>query len=251
MIRINLKEVLEKKNLTMTDVHEKTNISKNTLSLMANNKSKGIQFDTLDKLLEFLSVDVDEIIQFTSQKELDLIKVFLDQIIIGETNFIEKFEDIFAPVPEKTFEESEEFYYDKIEKLNLPPLGYCDSLRSKINAKFLISYDNITFSFTLEIEYVISAIKNKTKVKEKFEKSQFYNGEKFEEYYYIDSFESFYIFIRGLNDKLKNINLSNRQKDYIEQEISAISYNNIPKSVLDFMKEYEVDDKNNPSINFF
>jgi hypothetical protein len=103
----------------------------------------------------------------------------------------------------------------------------------------------------LEIEYVISAIKNKTKVKEKFEKSQFYNGEKFEEYYYIDSFESFYIFIRGLNDKLKNINLSNRQKDYIEQEISAISYNNIPKSVLDFMKEYEADDKNNPSINFF
>lgn len=63
MIRIDLKGILKKKGMTMTQLHEKTGISQNALSLLANEKSGGIQFNTLDKILTALQVEIGELIE--------------------------------------------------------------------------------------------------------------------------------------------------------------------------------------------
>lgn len=65
MIKFNLGRIMEEKNLTIQDVYEKTGISRNTISQMINKEPKGIQFETLDKLLNNLNLTVESLIQFT------------------------------------------------------------------------------------------------------------------------------------------------------------------------------------------
>ncbi|WP_270748136.1 helix-turn-helix domain-containing protein [Enterococcus lactis] len=62
MYKINLKNILKKKGKTMTWLHEQTKISKNTLSLISNNSSKGIQFDTLEKICLSLDITPNDLI---------------------------------------------------------------------------------------------------------------------------------------------------------------------------------------------
>lgn len=64
MIRVRLKEILNEKGMTLTELHELTGISKNTLSLIANNQSKGIQFETMEKLILKLGVSFDQFFEF-------------------------------------------------------------------------------------------------------------------------------------------------------------------------------------------
>lgn len=64
MIEFKLGEVMKEKNLTIQDVYEKTGVSRNTISQMINKEPKGIQFDTLDKLISNLKIPVDQIIKF-------------------------------------------------------------------------------------------------------------------------------------------------------------------------------------------
>lgn len=63
MIRIRLKEVLENKGITITELHERTGISKNTISLMVNGKNKGIQFDTLNRILKATNVKLTDLLE--------------------------------------------------------------------------------------------------------------------------------------------------------------------------------------------
>lgn len=67
MITINLRNVLEKKDISIKEIFEKTGISRNTLSLMANGKTTGIQFDTLEKLLGVLDCDIEDLITYSQQ----------------------------------------------------------------------------------------------------------------------------------------------------------------------------------------
>lgn len=64
MIKFNLGEIMEKRNLTIQDVYEKTGVSRNTISQMINKEPKGIQFDTLDKIVSNLNVSVDQLIKY-------------------------------------------------------------------------------------------------------------------------------------------------------------------------------------------
>jgi|SRR5699024_10861033 len=72
---INLKDVLNKKGLSIKEIHEKTGISRNTLSMMANDKTNGIQFDTLASLLEVLDCTVSELIEYTNIHTFNKIEV--------------------------------------------------------------------------------------------------------------------------------------------------------------------------------
>lgn len=78
MIKIKLKEIIDKKKITLTEIHQATGISKNTLSLIANGSSKGIQFDTLDKLLSFLNVDLSTLIEYKNDFSYDLGEFSID-----------------------------------------------------------------------------------------------------------------------------------------------------------------------------
>ncbi|MFY0761026.1 helix-turn-helix transcriptional regulator [Metabacillus dongyingensis] len=67
MIKVNLKQLLKKKGMSMTELHEKTGVSQNALSLMANGKSNGIQFNTLDKILKATNASLDEVLEHTGE----------------------------------------------------------------------------------------------------------------------------------------------------------------------------------------
>lgn len=95
MIKIKLKEIIEKRNITLTEIHQATGISKNTLSIIANGTSKGIQFDTLDKLLSFLNVGVSELIEHQNDYSYDLSEFVIDfETKVIETSILMNYKDV-------------------------------------------------------------------------------------------------------------------------------------------------------------
>ncbi len=58
MLRFALNDFMDKENLSIQDVANKTGISRPTISQFYNNKGKGIQFETLDKIVRGLDIDV-------------------------------------------------------------------------------------------------------------------------------------------------------------------------------------------------
>ena len=65
MISTNLKILLAERSLTISKVCEDTGISRTTLTALCSNKSKGIQFDTLDTLCNYLNVLPEDILTFS------------------------------------------------------------------------------------------------------------------------------------------------------------------------------------------
>ena len=61
MIVFRLKEIMEEKNLKISDLNEQTGISRNSISSLLNGKTRGIQFDTLEKITIALNVDVADL----------------------------------------------------------------------------------------------------------------------------------------------------------------------------------------------
>lgn len=66
MIKFELKKALAERQETMSNVSKATGIAKNTLSLLSNGTSKGIQFDTLEKICNYLDATPDELIKIVS-----------------------------------------------------------------------------------------------------------------------------------------------------------------------------------------
>ena len=52
---------MDREHLSIQEVYEGTGISRNTISQLYNGKSKGIQFETLTKLVEYLDVEPEEL----------------------------------------------------------------------------------------------------------------------------------------------------------------------------------------------
>lgn len=65
MIKFKLREIMEKRNIKISDLHQQTGISRNSLSLLINGKSQGIQFDTLERIIDALNVGVGELLEKT------------------------------------------------------------------------------------------------------------------------------------------------------------------------------------------
>ncbi|PTJ37167.1 transcriptional regulator, partial [Staphylococcus simulans] len=56
MIQSRLSVLMAERGLKIADLYEETGISKTTLMAIAENTGKGVQFDTVDKLCNFLGV---------------------------------------------------------------------------------------------------------------------------------------------------------------------------------------------------
>lgn len=56
MIKSRLSVLMAERGLKISDLYEETGISKTTLMAIAENSGKGVQFDTVDKLCNFLGV---------------------------------------------------------------------------------------------------------------------------------------------------------------------------------------------------
>lgn len=62
MIKNNLAVILAERGLKMIDVINGTGINKNTISSLVNNKATGIQYETLDKICDFLDITPGELL---------------------------------------------------------------------------------------------------------------------------------------------------------------------------------------------
>lgn len=60
MLICNLSVLLAERNLSITQVSHNTGISRTTLTSLASNHSKGIQFDTLNELCIYLNISPEE-----------------------------------------------------------------------------------------------------------------------------------------------------------------------------------------------
>ena len=80
MLRCNLAIILAEKNLRITKVSNDTGISRTTLTALCNNNSQGIQFDTLNKLCNYLEVKPNELIQHIP------IEITVNHVIVNQTH---------------------------------------------------------------------------------------------------------------------------------------------------------------------
>ena len=64
MVRCNLSVLLAERNIKITKVSKDTGISRTTLTYLANNYSKGIQYDTLNTLCNYLHVKPEDLISY-------------------------------------------------------------------------------------------------------------------------------------------------------------------------------------------
>ncbi|UTH14062.1 helix-turn-helix domain-containing protein [Macrococcus equipercicus] len=68
MIKVNLKDILRKKGMTLSELHELTGISMNSLSIFQNQKRDGVQFATLEKIATALNVSLSDILQIVQDE---------------------------------------------------------------------------------------------------------------------------------------------------------------------------------------
>ena len=60
MIKNNLKALLEQENISINKVALDTGISRQALTSIANNETSGMQFETIDTLLNYFNVSIDK-----------------------------------------------------------------------------------------------------------------------------------------------------------------------------------------------
>lgn len=76
MLMLNLKQIMDEQHKSIQDVFEGTGISRNTISQLYNGKSKGIQFSTLTKLVDYLEIYPEEM--FTEVTDYKSLKFDVD-----------------------------------------------------------------------------------------------------------------------------------------------------------------------------
>lgn len=69
MLKFTLKEYMDQSGMSIQAVADKTGISRTTISAFYNEKSQGIQFDTLNKLVNGLGVEVYELFENVFPKD--------------------------------------------------------------------------------------------------------------------------------------------------------------------------------------
>ena len=69
MILITLKELLLKKDMTISELSRLTGMSRSTITLIRDNKTKNIDFDSIDKLCRALSCKPGDFIEHIDKEE--------------------------------------------------------------------------------------------------------------------------------------------------------------------------------------
>ena len=68
-IHINLNVMMAKRNIGLSELAEKVDITNANLSILKNNKAKAIRFSTLEALCKALSCQPGDIIEFREDEE--------------------------------------------------------------------------------------------------------------------------------------------------------------------------------------
>lgn len=72
MIINHLPTLLAERRLKVADAVRATGVSKTTLHKIYNDQSSRIDFETIDKLCEYLEVEVGDIFEYIKQQEADI-----------------------------------------------------------------------------------------------------------------------------------------------------------------------------------
>lgn len=78
MISLNLEYLLAKQRMSIKQLSEKTGINRASLSQMANNETKMIKFDSLNKILNALSASPEELIVYEPDSNFAITHVSVD-----------------------------------------------------------------------------------------------------------------------------------------------------------------------------
>lgn len=70
-MKVNLRVLLAERNLKMTDVIRDTKLSKTAVRGLFHETSKGIQYDTLEVLCEYLDCGVEDLLKLEKVKRID------------------------------------------------------------------------------------------------------------------------------------------------------------------------------------
>ncbi|MFU2205316.1 helix-turn-helix domain-containing protein [Streptococcus pluranimalium] len=68
MIKINLKDLMKKNKISINKLSNETGLSRPTLTSLLNNESKGVQFDTLETLLDYFDVSLTDLLTVTDRE---------------------------------------------------------------------------------------------------------------------------------------------------------------------------------------
>ncbi len=66
-IIINLKQILKEKNVTSKELCEYVGITEANMSILRSGKAKGIRFETLEKICEYLKCKPGDIIDYLGE----------------------------------------------------------------------------------------------------------------------------------------------------------------------------------------
>ena len=69
IVRNNLRILMARDRLTIQDVHEKTGLSRTTISKLYNESSAKIGFETITALCELFNCEVQDLLYLESNKE--------------------------------------------------------------------------------------------------------------------------------------------------------------------------------------
>lgn len=169
MLKCNLAVLLVERNIKISELHKRTGISRTTLTALAQNQSKGIQFDTFDTLCNFLNVKPNDLFtQEPFEYDFEVIEAFeyekeYDVHINAEIKYCnENFLTDFMCTA--TFWKMNDFEPDKITDIQIAP-----NLPDKIKS-ILLSVP-ITFKVSFEQE-LVEAIKADLIVRYSLDESQ-------------------------------------------------------------------------------
>jgi len=70
-IRCNLSTLMGKHRYMIKDVHEKTGLSRNTISNLYNDKATRIDYETIDKLCKLFNCDINDLLNREHQVEAE------------------------------------------------------------------------------------------------------------------------------------------------------------------------------------
>ncbi|MGX0572093.1 helix-turn-helix domain-containing protein [Staphylococcus hominis] len=214
MIKFNLKKVMREKNLNISQLNEITGISRNSLSLLINGKSKGVQFETLEKITRGLNIEVGDLFE----RNFNELKI--------ETG------DLYTRIETSTLQEGD---VDPITK-EFRPTGEAKVHEKKetsvIAAKYIIDGDNlegrIPYNFYLEFNDNVSL-----KLNIDFKNSEFKNDTLYltnHLYNFLNLLVSYVTF--DILNKIKNTTLKKISKNFIIEDKKIRVTNDLDSEVL-------------------
>lgn len=91
---------MDKRKLSINKVSSETKISRPALTAMYNNESRGVQFETLEKLMEYFKVPLEELIGDKINKNLFIFKTITskENLVKAENGELESRDDGFVEV---------------------------------------------------------------------------------------------------------------------------------------------------------